>query len=121
MRKPVFRKVRKLSLLVLRKLSRKLAPKYRVAQNVYYWADMKIYRMGKVYPLPAGVYRFLKWVCNLIASKNTVDHNGVIRLRSRKLQRMVEKIIHIVPDEIRFKELLKDCPRPAGQIQTLTK
>ncbi len=94
-----YAKCYKVLLLMVRKISRPMVKRLRMASAVYYWSDIQLFALMHVRVLPVVFYRFLKLVCNLVASANTV---GYSTLRSNKLQRAVDWLIHRIPDEIRF-------------------
>ncbi len=78
----------------------------RTANRIYCWADWKI-NCAYTNRLPSALiwfYQCLSCGCNFIAAINTVDSRT---LRSKLLQRAIDRIIHRVPLHIRF-----------GQIQT---
>lgn len=99
MRTQLNAKMRKALLLALRRMTRPMANKWHFAFMVYYRSDLGLYKFKDIYVLPTVFYRFMTWLCNLIASVNTVDHNT---LHCRWLQRVVNWMIHRIPDKIRF-------------------
>jgi hypothetical protein len=99
MRPKNFLRIKRFFLIMLRNITRPLATAPGIGMDIYCWADLHIYKIGKVYLLPEVIYVFLVRLCNAIASFNTV---GYCKLRCKWLQRTVDWVIHRIPDEIRF-------------------
>jgi hypothetical protein len=99
MRTHLVLKIKKAVLLAVRKATRSFANKNRFAAAIYYRSDFALSELKDTYVLPVFIYRFMTWLCNAIASANTVDYHT---MHSRRLQRAVNWLIHRIPDKIRF-------------------
>ncbi len=99
MRAQLFKRIYKAILVVTRISTKPMAMRLRFASMAYYWADLHLYDLNDIYVLPVCFYRFLSWLCNVIASANTIDYRN---LHSRQLQKFVNWLIHRVPTNIRY-------------------
>jgi hypothetical protein len=104
-------KIKKSIFILLRQVTRPYAANGGMAERLYYMSDLALFKLKGVYVLPVFIYRLMTWLLNGIASFNTVDKRT---LRSRRLQRAVDWMIHLIPDEIRFAEHARSAPGQRG-------
>jgi hypothetical protein len=95
-------KIRKFFLVTIRAATRPLATKSRSAARMYYWADLHMQPYQDTWLLPVWFYRLMTSGCNYIARINTI---GYVQLRSATLQKIINWLIHRIPDRIRYCDL----------------
>ncbi len=66
---------------------------------MYYWADLHMQPYRDIWLLPIWFYRLMTKGCNYIARINTI---GYVHLRSAALQKIINWLIHRIPDRIRY-------------------
>lgn len=98
--------------LVLRFISKKLYLKSQCAAKIYRWSDLKIYKLGRIYIIPGVAYRAMTHILNSVNSWNTID---VKTVRNRTVEKLVDVLIHHIPDEYRYHGHSYMAPSVIGQ------